>query len=83
MERSLVKTRLPRASPCPRTKAILFVNPVALSFFMSTPCPSFPNACSPLIPGLAVVVSYGVAISYVTADAVAKGYKCAKESDSK
>lgn len=52
-------------------------------FSLSTPCPSFPNACSPLIPGLVVVVSYGVAISYVTADAVAKGYKCAKESDSK
>lgn len=37
----------------------------------------------PLIPAFAVVVSYGVAIAYVTADAVSKGFKCAKESDSK
>lgn len=37
----------------------------------------------PLIPGFAVVLSYAVAISYVSADAVSKGYTCAKESDSK
>lgn len=37
----------------------------------------------PLIPAFAVVASYGVAIAYVSADAVAKGFKCAKESDSK
>lgn len=37
----------------------------------------------PLIPAFAVVASYGVAIAYVSADAVAKGFTCAKESDSK
>lgn len=38
--------------------------------------------CRPLIPEFAVILSYGVAIAYVTADAVAKGYSCAKESGS-
>ncbi|CAN0168442.1 unnamed protein product, partial [Ectocarpus fasciculatus] len=41
------------------------------------------EAFRPLIPAFAVVASYGVAIAYVSADAVAKGFKCAKESDSK
>ncbi|CAM9999152.1 unnamed protein product, partial [Laminaria digitata] len=41
------------------------------------------EAFRPLIPGFAVVVSYAVAIAYVSADAVAKGFKCSKESDSK
>lgn len=37
----------------------------------------------PLIPAFAVVASYGVAIAYVSADAAAKGFTCAKDSDSK
>ncbi|CAM9732026.1 unnamed protein product [Ectocarpus sp. 6 AP-2014] len=41
------------------------------------------EAFRPLIPAFAVVASYGVAIAYVSADAVSKGFKCAKESDSK
>ncbi|CAM9585453.1 unnamed protein product [Pylaiella littoralis] len=41
------------------------------------------EAFRPLIPAFAVVASYGVAIAYVSADAVAKGFKCSKESDSK
>lgn len=41
------------------------------------------EAFRPLVPEIAVVLSYAVAVSYVTADAISKGYQCAKDSDSK
>lgn len=44
--------------------------------------PIVPPTHRPLVPELAVIASYGVAISYVTADAISKGVTCAKESDS-
>ena len=36
----------------------------------------------PLVPEAVVIASYGVAISYVTADAISKGVACAKNSGS-
>ncbi|CAM9622459.1 unnamed protein product [Ascophyllum nodosum] len=40
------------------------------------------EAFRPLVPEAVVIASYGVAISYVTADAISKGVACAKNSGS-
>ncbi|CAM9215108.1 unnamed protein product [Discosporangium mesarthrocarpum] len=38
------------------------------------------EAFRPLIPEAAVLLSYGVAIAYVSADAIYKGYQCSRDS---
>ena len=38
------------------------------------------EAFRPLVPGYIVTLSYAVAIAYVSADAISKGFKCNKES---
>ena len=38
------------------------------------------EAFRPLVPEIAVLATYGIAIAYVTADAISKGIKCNKES---